>query len=232
MGGGAGLSMHTPFRIVTENTIFSMPEASFGGFPDCGASHFLSRLPGFFGEYIGLTGAYLDGTEMLACGLATHFVLSKDVGLMEEALAELGEWGLGEMANISKTINEFAHKTHLKKDSPYGRLEVIEKCFSAETVEEILYALEKSVRENEDKWIIDAIKSMRSFSPTSLKIFLRLIREGRSRSIEKCLVSEFRVFCHVVRRAIGNDLFEGVRALLFEKDRKPQIYSVFANGRN
>lgn len=31
----------------------------------------------YIGEYIGLTGAYLDGTEMLACGLATHFVLSK-----------------------------------------------------------------------------------------------------------------------------------------------------------
>lgn len=32
------------------------------------------------GEYVGLTGARLDGAEMLACGLATHFVPSK-VGL-------------------------------------------------------------------------------------------------------------------------------------------------------
>jgi hypothetical protein len=28
------------------------------------------------GEYVGLTGARLDGSEMLACGLATHFVPS------------------------------------------------------------------------------------------------------------------------------------------------------------
>jgi len=28
------------------------------------------------GEYLGLTGARLDGAEMLACGLATHFVPS------------------------------------------------------------------------------------------------------------------------------------------------------------
>lgn len=28
------------------------------------------------GEYAGLTGARLDGAEMLACGLATHFVPS------------------------------------------------------------------------------------------------------------------------------------------------------------
>lgn len=28
------------------------------------------------GEYVGLTGTRLDGPEMLACGLATHFVHS------------------------------------------------------------------------------------------------------------------------------------------------------------
>ncbi|KAF5749888.1 Beta-hydroxyisobutyryl-CoA hydrolase 1 [Tripterygium wilfordii] len=79
MGGGAGLSMHATFRIVTENTVFAMPEAAIGLFPDVGASHFLSRLPGYFGEYLGLTGARLDGAEMLECGLATHFVYSKDL---------------------------------------------------------------------------------------------------------------------------------------------------------
>ena len=31
----------------------------------------------FAGEYVGLTGARLDGAEMLACGLATHFVVSE-----------------------------------------------------------------------------------------------------------------------------------------------------------
>ena len=29
------------------------------------------------GEYVGLTGARLDGPDVLACGLATHFVPSK-----------------------------------------------------------------------------------------------------------------------------------------------------------
>jgi 3-hydroxyisobutyryl-CoA hydrolase len=30
----------------------------------------------FPGEYVALAGARLDGAEMLACGLATHFVRS------------------------------------------------------------------------------------------------------------------------------------------------------------
>ncbi|KAF7813381.1 putative 3-hydroxyisobutyryl-CoA hydrolase 3 [Senna tora] len=64
MGGGAGISMNTTFRVVTEKAVFGMPEASIGHYPDVG-------------EYLGLTGAHLNGAEMVACGLATHFVPSK-----------------------------------------------------------------------------------------------------------------------------------------------------------
>ncbi|KAF7813385.1 putative 3-hydroxyisobutyryl-CoA hydrolase 3 [Senna tora] len=77
MGGGAGISMNTTFRVVTEKAVFAMPEAYIGLHPDVGASYFLSRLPGHFGEYLGLTGAKLNGAEMVACGLASHFVPSK-----------------------------------------------------------------------------------------------------------------------------------------------------------
>nr|XP_007152488.1 hypothetical protein PHAVU_004G134900g [Phaseolus vulgaris]ESW24482.1 hypothetical protein PHAVU_004G134900g [Phaseolus vulgaris] len=52
MGGGAGLSMPTRFRVVTEKAIFAMPEASIGLFPDVGASYFLSRLLGYFGKLL------------------------------------------------------------------------------------------------------------------------------------------------------------------------------------
>ncbi|KAF6168796.1 hypothetical protein GIB67_012194, partial [Kingdonia uniflora] len=78
MGGGAGASLHGRFRVATENTVFAMLETTLGLFPDVGASYFISRLPGFFGEYAGLIGPWLDGAEMLACGLATHFVPVKD----------------------------------------------------------------------------------------------------------------------------------------------------------
>ena len=35
------------------------------------------------GEYLGLTGGRLNGNEMLACGLATHLVLSKVLSLKD-----------------------------------------------------------------------------------------------------------------------------------------------------
>ncbi|KAJ1539740.1 hypothetical protein HK096_000403, partial [Nowakowskiella sp. JEL0078] len=63
MGGGAGLSVHAPFRIATETTVFAMPETLIGYFPDVGTTFFLPKLDGELGTYLGLTGAQLKGEE-------------------------------------------------------------------------------------------------------------------------------------------------------------------------
>ncbi|KDP34952.1 hypothetical protein JCGZ_09240 [Jatropha curcas] len=186
MGGGAGLTMHGRFRIVTEKAVFAMPEASIGLFPDLGASHFLSRIPGYFGEYLGLTGARVDGAEMLACGLATHFVFSKDLHSLENALLTQTS---SEMTMIYKVIEKFAQKVKIKEDSTYNRLEIINKCFSKDTVEEILLAV---------------------------------IREGRQQNLKQCFIREYTICCNILRAAINSDLFEGSRAMLFDKDKKPK----------
>ncbi|KAL6008488.1 hypothetical protein ACLOJK_034000 [Asimina triloba] len=141
MGGGAGASMHGKFRVVTENVVFSMPETLLGLFPDVGASYFLSRLPGFFGEYLGLSSTRLDAAELLACGLATHFVPAKSLPHLEEALKKVES---SDPAVVSSIIDEFVGKPVLKEDSAFCRLDIIDKCFSKETVEEILSALVSS----------------------------------------------------------------------------------------
>ncbi|KAF8044444.1 hypothetical protein BT93_A2435 [Corymbia citriodora subsp. variegata] len=206
MGGGAGISMNGSFRVVTEKTVFAMPEASIGLFPDVGASHFLSKLPGYFGEYLGLTGAQVGGATMLSCGLATHYVFSKDLSLLEHAISLVDSSNASE---ILSAINKFAHKFNTKEDEFHKRLKIINKCFSRQTVEDILNSLEKELLDNlAEKWIADAVKSMKSASPTSLKIFLRSIREGRGQTIERCLAREYTIFCNILRRKITNDFYE------------------------
>ncbi|XP_030468820.1 probable 3-hydroxyisobutyryl-CoA hydrolase 3 [Syzygium oleosum] len=220
MGGGAGISMHGSFRVVTEKTVFAMPEAILGLFPDVGASHFLSKLPGYFGEYVGLTGARVDGATMVACGLATHFVFSKDLPLLEHTLSSVDP---SNAAEILYVINKFAHKSNTKEEELHKRLKSINRCFSRQTVEGILHFLEKELRDNlAEKWIADAVNNMKSASPTSLKVFLRSIREGRGQTIEQCLAREYTVFCNIVRRKITNDYYEGSRAIFFDKDKKPK----------
>jgi 3-hydroxyisobutyryl-CoA hydrolase len=65
VGGGVGLSVHAPFRIATENTMFAMPETAIGFFPDVGGSFFLPRLDGHIGAYLGMTGKRLKGVDVL-----------------------------------------------------------------------------------------------------------------------------------------------------------------------
>ncbi|KAL6327762.1 hypothetical protein AAG906_025511 [Vitis piasezkii] len=61
---------------------------------------------------------------MLACGLATHFVLSKDLLLLENALSEVAS---SDASTISRVISGFSSKISLKKESAYRRLEKANK---------------------------------------------------------------------------------------------------------
>ncbi|KAK9144473.1 hypothetical protein Sjap_004376 [Stephania japonica] len=184
MGGGAGLSMHGRFRVVTENAVFAMPEASLGLYPDVGASHFLSRLPGFF--------------EMELCRVNS-----------------------ANFAVISAILDVFAQRVSTREGSAYKSLDAINKCFSKNTIEEIFFALEQQAVKG-DGWALAAFKSMKSASPTSLKIFLKSIRKGRKQDVSQCLIREFRMTCHAFRRTVNGDFYEGTRAILVEKDKKPQ----------
>ncbi|KAL2461002.1 3-hydroxyisobutyryl-CoA hydrolase 1 [Abeliophyllum distichum] len=219
MGGGAGVSIHGRFRVATENSLFAMPETALGLFPDVGASYFLSRLPGFFGEYVGLAGARLDGAEMLACGLATHFVPSEKLSLLEDALCKADS---SDPAVISATISEFSLVPNLKEKSACHWLNIINKCFSRRTIEEIILALEREAADKEDEWISSTIQSLKKASPTSLKISLRSIREGRLQGVGKCLVREYRMVCNVMQGETSKDFFEGCRAILVDKDKNPK----------
>ncbi|XP_062000694.1 3-hydroxyisobutyryl-CoA hydrolase 1-like [Rosa rugosa] len=229
MGGGAGVSIHGRFRVATENSVFALPETALGLFPDLGASSFLSRLPGFFGEYLGLTGARLDGPEMLACGLATHFVPSAKLASLEEALAsKIASTNIssGDLAdNISAIINQYSMQPAIKEKSACYKMDVIDECFSKRSVEEILSALEKELATiglNGCEWLSSSIESLKKASPISLKITLRSIREGRMQGVGECLVREYRMVCHVVRGEISKDFREGCRAILLDKDKNPK----------
>ncbi|KAE8684955.1 3-hydroxyisobutyryl-CoA hydrolase 1 [Hibiscus syriacus] len=218
MGGGAGISVHGRFRVATENTTFAMPEVDLGLFPDVAASYFLSRLPGFFGEYVGLTGSRLDGAEMLACGLATHFVPSAKLPMLEAALCNADS---SDPVIISSIIDQYSEKPSLKEQSVYNRLDVIDGCFSQRTVEEIISALEREDVHHMDSWISATIQKLKKSSPTSLKIFLRSIREGRLQGVGQCLVREYRMVSHVLKGELSKDFFEGCRAILLDKDKNP-----------
>ncbi|XP_042512513.1 3-hydroxyisobutyryl-CoA hydrolase-like protein 1, mitochondrial isoform X1 [Macadamia integrifolia] len=218
MGGGAGVSIPGTFRVATEKTVFSTPETLIGFHPDAGASFYLSHLPGHIGEYLALTGEKLNGAEMLACGLATHYALSARLPLIEEGLGTLVT---DDPSVIESSLENYCDLVYPEKKSALHRIERIDKCFGHDTVEEIIDALESEGTGSNDEWCTSALKKLKEASPLSLKVSLRSIQESRFQSLDQCLIREYRMSLQGISRK-PNDFCEGVRARLVDKDLAPQ----------
>lgn len=91
MGGGVGLTWHSPIRIATNNSMFAMPETAIGFFTDVGGSYFLPRIKNddfALGLYLGLTGMRIKERDLVKYGLATHFVPQDNLPELYEELTK------------------------------------------------------------------------------------------------------------------------------------------------
>ncbi|CAK7220084.1 3-hydroxyisobutyryl-CoA hydrolase [Sporothrix bragantina] len=227
MGGGVGLSIHAPFRIATERTVFAMPETNIGFFPDVGASFFLPRLPGAVGTYLALTSERLTGANVFYAGLATHYLHSTSLPALEARLAELRfhdyDSREARLAVINATIEEFS--TGLPHDQPIlvaGNLRrAIDRCFGHDSVGDIVQALQAEAADaNAEEairtWATKTLKTLQHRSPTAVHVSLRQMRVGGSWSIAETFRREHLIAARFMRQP---DFTEGVSALLIRKEK-------------
>lgn len=219
MGGGASLMVPMKFSVVTEKTVFSTPEASIGFHTDCSFSYIHSHLPGHLGEYLALTGARLNGKELVAAGLATHFVPSEKLPELEKRLISLNS---GDKNAVKSAIEEFSVEVQLDEDSVLNKKSIIDECFSKDSVAEIIKSFEAEASKEGNGWIGAVLKGLKRSSPTGLKITLRSIRDGRKQTLPESLKKEFRLTMNILRASISEDVYEGIRALTIDKDNAPQ----------
>jgi enoyl-CoA hydratase len=213
MGGGCGISINGSHRVASERTVFAMPEVHIGLFPDVGASRFLTMCPGRVGLYLALTGARVRAADALYCGFATHYVPHDRLDELTEALAQL-PWSEPERCRqVDAAIARFA--ANPGPASLPALQAAIDRCFGRGSVEEIVAALE---REPGD-WATQALAAIARASPLSLKITFHQLELGRGMEIEAALALEYRMTQHVMA---GHDFFEGIRALLVDKDNAPR----------
>lgn len=205
MGGGVGLSVHGSHRIVTDRTVFAMPETGIGLLPDVGGTYFLPRLKGEVGTYMVLTGARLKAYDCLYAGVATHYV-------SEDAVSDLRQ-------NLLKTSDPEAVLKALSQpdlEAPIAPLQAdIDRLFCGETLKDILSALEADPSE----WAAKTLATILQKSPVSCGVAVRQMRDGAKQEFEECMRIEMRAVTRMMSR---NDFYEGVRAVLIDKDMKPQ----------
>lgn len=212
MGGGVGVSAHGSHRIVTENTVFAMPETGIGLFPDVGATYVLPRLPGAIGMHLGLTGARIGPADCLYVGVGTHHVAAARLPELERALRDLGGRA-GDAGAVDAAIEPF--RADAGPPPLAGYRERIDACFGRATLEEVLAALAAEPT----GWGQGQLDILRRKSPTSLRVTFRALREGARLDFDGCMRMEYRL---VRRFMAGHDLFEGIRALIVDKDNAPR----------
>jgi enoyl-CoA hydratase len=207
MGGGVGISQPCNFRIATENTRLAMPETGIGLFPDVGGGWYLSRLPGRVGQFMALTGARLDGAECHYLNLATHYLEQSGVPDLIERVVKAPDRAKGALGAAANSVPEAKIEANLP---------LITKLFASDQLEEIIAALES----DEGDWAEKELSTLRTKSPLSCKVSLRLLAEGADRSsFADEMRAEYALAGRVVRT---HDFREGVRALLIDKTGDPQ----------
>jgi len=207
MGGGVGISLPCRYRVATENTRLAMPETGIGLFPDVGGGWYLSRLQGRVGQFMALTGARLDGSECLYLGLATHFVPQASLEDLIDRILKAPSRLQGTLGNATETVPEAKIEANLAS---------ISKLFASDRLEDIFDALETDGGD----WAQSELATLKSKSPLSCKVSLRLLAEGAGRaSFAEEMRAEYALAGRVVRT---HDFREGVRALLIDKTGDPQ----------
>ena len=208
MGGGVGVAVHGKYFLCGERTTFAMPETGIGLFPDVGATFFLPRLPGSLGTYLALTGARLSQVDLAWCGIATHSIGGAGVDHLIDDLTE--------GADIDEVCAHHAHPP--EKSTLAGLAPAIDRCFSADSLQTISARLSDEAGDHAE-WAAGVIAILQTKSPISLHIALRQMREGTNVDFDACMRIEFRI----VNRLLNSpDFYEGVRAVIIDKDNRPQ----------
>jgi len=221
LGGGLGLMAGASHRVVTDTSRVGMPEVTIGLFPDVGATWFLQHMPHRTGLFMALTGAQINGRDAIVGGLADYFLRSCDREALFARLPD-ANWSADPTANrevLSALLQEFAREaTALMPASNFETYErEIEAFCRGDSVAEMVSRI-VGYGGDED-WLKRASATLAAGSPTSAVLGCELQR--RTRGLD--LADVFRLELIVTLQCCARpDLTEGIRALLIDKDRKPQ----------
>jgi len=211
MGGGVGVSVHGSHRVAGDRFQFAMPEVGIGFFPDVGATWFLPRMPGELGTYCALTGERFGIADACAVGVVTQRIPSARFAALLDGLA-----GTVSVDAVLAAFSEPAGEGPIM-----ARQFAIDRLFAGSQVEGVLDALDREAasRSADAEWAIKTAASMRAKSPLSLKLALAQVRRGKDWDFQTCMRAEFRLVSRIIH---GHDFYEGVRAVIVDKDNKPQ----------
>ncbi len=221
MGGGLGVMAGCSHRVVTEKTRIAMPEVTIALFPDVGGTWFLNHMPGSAGLFLALTGASINAADAIYTGIADRFIASeRKTEVLDQLLRQA--WSIDAAANHARVRHVLRPFTEQSiGQCPGGQVEPhlvsINSLCDGDDIHEIIDNI--VALPAQDPWLSKAGESLAHGSPLSALWTARQLREQRHASLREVFQSEIRLATNIVRHP---EFAEGVRALLIDKDRKPE----------
>lgn len=221
MGGGVGVMQASRYRIVTETSVFAMPESLIGLFADVAIVYFLSLLPKPMGLFLALTGAQLPPQSVLNLNLADFSLSQSGFTDMIDAF-KATSWqteGIDKQLNLS--LRQLAQKQAigLGDDVTDGSLPVLQNLISADfnQTHQNLLAYADS---GDHPWVKQACANIAQCSLYSLALHWLYFTEYQPMSYHAASDTDFKLAyaqCHK-----DSDFMEGVRARMVDKDYAPK----------
>jgi enoyl-CoA hydratase/carnithine racemase len=221
MGGGLGLSVGASHRLVCERSRLAMPEIHIGLFPDVGGGWFLNRVPGGIGRIMAVTGLILNEADALFAGLADGFLAREMVDEARDRFLSM-PWSAEPRSNhriADAWMRSVCHPHRAGLPESPLRMYFDALRFIAQASDPQAMADSLARAAQDDPWFEAPAKSLASGSPTAAAVSLEYLRRARPLGIEQVLALDRVLAYHYARH---HDFPEGVRALLIDKDRKPQ----------
>jgi enoyl-CoA hydratase/carnithine racemase len=222
MGGGIGLMAGASHRVVTEKSRMAMPEAAIGLFPDVGGTWFLNRMPGRLGLFLALTGVAINASDAKFVKLADYAIAQSQKQAVLDTLLNT-PWSAAPAEN-SRLLGAVLRQAQSLQDFPAGPLrqhfDLIESLCDRESLAQIIAAIK--ALDIDDPWLKKASAAVVAAAPVSLQLAYLLLQRVPHLSLAQVFRMEYAAALHC---AAGPDFAEGIRALLIDKDQKPQWQS-------
>ena len=219
MGGGMGLMQGCNIRIVTPQTKMAMPEHKIGFFPDVGAAFFTKRFCGApqIGYYIGLSGRIFKGDEALALRAADVMASADDYGALLAAMQK-ADWH-GNTEEDMQTANHICNQlgTDIAPDNATtAHPSFINKMYEDALSGDVQLSISRMPKEER---AVAAIGSPLSHKVWTEYYCRRHAALAEDENLRQTFMLDYTLAMNFTRRG---DFGEGVRALLIDKDNRPQ----------
>lgn len=220
MGGGVGLYMGASHRLVFPTTRYAMPEVAIGLYPDVAGTWLFNRLPKGIGAYLALTGSSMNGADCGFLGLADAYIDSHNA---TEIVSLLSDFSYNDtdtaQTNLNRLFSALKTPWQLEQSPIVQHFDALQSLSFSASVSEFKTKLQRSSEDSASDFLNKGVKALAYASPLSVEISWWLLQEHRHASVLEVLERDFWVSLQCCAKG---DFKEGVRALLIDKDRRPQ----------